>query len=366
MLMESVFLYPRAAFHLGERGIGLEETSLILHSDTLYSALCTVWRMLYREEALTRELLPPDGGSENWQPPFLLSSAFPFAGSVRFYPKPFLPRPVEEGQEADEAQRRQRAKLKDVEFVSETIFVSLLSGERPVPRSDEELLHNGTLWVSEDEGRRLREDFGIKPSASLARERFWAVKKVPRVTLDVKTGASNIWHFGRVAFRKAGSGNAKAHAGYHFLVRYLDERIAERFRAAVRLLGDVGVGGDRSSGHGLFEPHFAAPPTFKEPLDATAFVTLSLTFPKPSEVAYLLGDACRYRWLTRGGWIGGVLPTSLRRRTVRMLAEGSLLTGNPKRVWGQAVDVTPEDAIALGLAHRIYRFGFAFPMGVRI
>jgi len=364
--MESVFLYPRSAFHLGERGIGLEETSLILHSDTLYSALCAVWEMLYGEEVLTPELLPPNGEAHSWQPPFLLSSAFPFAGSVRFSPKPFLPRPIEEGQEVDETQRRQRAKLKDVEFVSETIFVSLLSGERLLPSSEEELLHDGTLWVSREEGEQLHQDFGIRPSSSLVKERFWTVKKVPRVTLDVQTGASNIWHFGRVIFRKAESGNAKAYAGYHFLVRYLNEHIAERFRAAVRLLGDVGIGGDRSSGHGLFKPHFAPPPAFTEPADANAFIALSLTFPKPNEVAPLLGDACRYRWLARGGWIGGMVPTSLRRRTVRMLAEGALLTGDPKRVWGQAVDVTPQDANALGLTHRVYRFGFAFPMGVRI
>lgn len=365
MPRESVILYPRAAFHLGERGIGLEETSLILHSDTLFSALCTVWRMLYGEDALTRELLPSDGETERWQPPFIISSAFPFAGSVRFYPKPFLPYPIEEGQETDEAHLSQRVKLKDVEFVSEAILISLLSGEHQLLPSDEELLHDGSLWISREEGKQLHQAFGVKPSASLVKEPFWEVKRVPRVVLDVQTGASNIWHFGRVAFRRLEDGKPEALAGYHFLVNYLDEQIAERFRAALRLLGDIGIGGDRSSGHGLFEPHFGAPLTFKEPPDSNAFITLSLTFPKPNELDHLLGDACRYRWLTRGGWIGGGLPTPFRRRTVRMLAEGSLLTSSSERVWGQAIEVTPQDASALGVAHRVYRFGFAFPLGVR-
>jgi len=37
-------LIPRSPFHFGERGIGLEETSILLHSDTLFSALCMTLR----------------------------------------------------------------------------------------------------------------------------------------------------------------------------------------------------------------------------------------------------------------------------------------------------------------------------------
>ncbi len=364
MLMESILLNPRAAFHLGERGIGLEETSVVLHSDTLYSAICIAWAILYGEEALRHELVPTDEKQEDWRPPFLISSAFPFAGSVRFYPKPFLPFPVERETEIDESERRQIAKLKDVEFVSEEVFVSLLRNEPQLPESNDELPHGGTLWLSAGEADRMREDFGVR---SIAAERFWSTVKVPRVTLDVKSGVSNIWHFGRVVFRKTRNENSKAKSGYHFLVRYLDEASAVRLKAAVRFLGDAGIGGDRSSGHGLFEPVFSTPPAFHIPPDANAFIFLSLTFPKRQQVLSLLGEASRYRWITRGGWIGGALPTPLRRKTVRMFAEGSLLTGNPNQyVWGQAVDVTPENAHELGLLHRVYRYGFAFPVGVRL
>jgi CRISPR/Cas system CSM-associated protein Csm4 (group 5 of RAMP superfamily) len=37
-------LIAKSPFHLGERGIGLEETSLSLHADTLFSALCLTLR----------------------------------------------------------------------------------------------------------------------------------------------------------------------------------------------------------------------------------------------------------------------------------------------------------------------------------
>jgi hypothetical protein len=53
---------------------------------------------------------------------------------------------------------------------------------------------------------------------------------------------------------------------------------------------------------------------------------------------------------------------NLRRASVRMIAEGSVLCrpsqGEP---FGDLADVTPD---ALGAGHRIYRYGLAFPVPV--
>ena len=346
MQIESVRLHPRAAFHLGERGIGLEETSLTIHSDTLFSALCAAWQTLYGEEALTHELLPSKGVAGAWQPPFLLSSAFPFVNRVRLYPRPLL---------LELESDRRFDFFDEVEWVSEEIFSALLQGSRPRVDPEEELVHGGSVWLAPDEAELLRERFEVR---SLSEERFWAIAKVPRVTLDVKTNASEIWHFARVVFREG--------CGYHFLVLYRDEGVRERFHAALRLLGDLGIGGDRTSGHGLFTPEFSPGPEWAQSsLRASAFITLSLLYPKPDEVMTLLNEGSRYRLISRSGWIGGVHATPWRRRTVRMVVEGSHLGGDPTQAWGDLVDVTPEDAPALGLLHRVYRWGFAFPVGVR-
>jgi len=145
----------------------------------------------------------------------------------------------------------------------------------------------------------------------------------------------------------------------------LEESFAERVRAALRLLGDIGIGGDRTSGHGLFTPEFSQGPQWAQLQSASAFITLSLVYPKPEETSALLNEASRYRLIKRGGWIGGVRSTPWRRKTVRMVAEGSRLGGDPAQAWGDLVDVTPDDFMALGLPHRVYRWGFAFPVGVR-
>ncbi len=41
MTLHNVTLEPRGAFHLGERGVGYEETSEMVHADTLFGALCS-------------------------------------------------------------------------------------------------------------------------------------------------------------------------------------------------------------------------------------------------------------------------------------------------------------------------------------
>ncbi len=338
MSEETVYLHPRGAFHLGERGIGLEETAEVVHADTLHAALCVAWAHLFGGEAMARALLRD-------RPALLVSSAFPFAGPVRFYPRPLLPL-ARQGHGADLFRR-----LKEVRFVSGGVLARLLA-DRAYPERLESL-HGGTALLLPDEAEALREHAGLR---TLEDALFWRVARVPRVTLDALTGRSHIWHFGRVTFRRG--------AGFFFHVRYLDASAAANFRAAVRLLGDTGLGGDRSTGHGHFEPAFEPLPAPGE-RGAAAFVTLAPVYLRRDQLGALLGPEARYLWLERGGWIGGLTPTPYRRRTVRLLAEGALLTGRADGVWGGLADVTPTE-LPRPLPHRVYRYGFAFPAGVSL
>ncbi|GBD08280.1 hypothetical protein HRbin22_00513 [Candidatus Thermoflexus japonica] len=334
---EIVYLEPRGAFHLGVRGIGLEETSPILHADTLYAALGVAWAMLFGEESLFQNWFVPE-------PPVLISSAFPFAGPVRFYPRPYLPARV----------TAPYFPMKEIAFVSEGVLRRMLEGQ---PLEEGVRIHEGTVWMTREEAETLQDAFGRR---DLAGERFWARSRVPRVALDLVTQTSSLWHFGRLVFREAGP-RPEARAGLFFRVRYRDPRLVERFRAVVRLLGDHGVGGDRTAGHGLFSPRFEPAEPLGDPA-APAFVTLSPVYLPRDQIEALLGEAARYGWLTRSGWVGGRLAMPYRRRTLRMLAEGSLLTGDPRGLWGAMVDVTPQETPE-PLPHPIYRYGFAFPVG---
>jgi len=327
-----VRMKPKGAFHIGERGIGFEGALEFVPADTLFSALCTGWSLLFGEAEMVADLLPD--GKPEWSPPFSVSSAFPFAGSVRFYRKPQLPPP------------EQSKRWKEVGWVSEGVFERWLKGE-PIDAEKLTSIHDGKVVLTVDECDRLAGDLGVRSVENL---RLWSVQRIPRVTLDVPTHSSSLFHFGRLNFRDG--------CGLFFFVRFLRDGLAEKFQGALRLMGDEGLGGDRTVGHGAFEPQFSQnAPEFCQPKPSRAFITLSPLFPKPEEVSSLLSDGCRYTLTVRSGWVGGVFATSLRRKTVKMLAEGSVLCGSADKVWGTVVDVTP-----LNSPHPVYRWGVAFPV----
>ena len=69
--------------HIGEVGIGLEESSLVLHSDTIFNAICNALAKLYGRDWVTDFLRNFEA-----KPPFRISSGFPFADETLYFPKP--------------------------------------------------------------------------------------------------------------------------------------------------------------------------------------------------------------------------------------------------------------------------------------
>ena len=118
----------------------------------------------------------------------------------------------------------------------------------------------------------------------------------------------------------------------------------------IRLLGDTGLGGERSTGMGLFEAvefrdwTCSIPPASDH---APVQLSLSLVCPcDPTELDRFLA----YQTTIRGG---GILPRSgqAMRKRQRMLTEGSL---HRDQVEGMIVDLSPEGT---DLAHPILRYG---------
>jgi len=111
-------LRPRGALHVGQHGIGQEETACHVPAGTLFAALVATWVGAGGKGERWGELFPRAGA------PFLLTSAFPHAGGVRFYPLPqvnLVPLGVEAGE--------RRKELLQIAFVSEGILVRIVAGE---------------------------------------------------------------------------------------------------------------------------------------------------------------------------------------------------------------------------------------------
>lgn len=357
--MDNITVYRLCArdgplvFHLGERGVGLEESSLVLHSDTLFSAICLAWRSLgYRLGDLLAAFpgaMPESGGqgAAPITPPFLLSSAFPYCGEIYFLPRPLLPM---EGINDDPAIGKT---LKKIRFVSQTLFEKFIA-RQPV---GDYLLQDGPG------GKQLRRDLILQSStawladsdltSSLPENRvIWKDVTQPRVAISRAGSRSTPFGAGRVQFA--------AGCGLYFMAKFQDETWRSKVEDALALLSAEGIGGERSVGNGQFRLEVRRGFTLRQPASPNGFTSLSLVWPSKVEVQDQLLEGAQYGLVARRGWIASLDWQGTRRPNVRMLSEGSVFRRLPV---GSLVDLTPSEAAG---AHPIWRCGLGFPVACQL
>lgn len=312
---------PKTSFHIGVKEGSLEKTMHYIHSDTIFSGICNTYRLLYGKDEL--ENLLENFRSE--KPSFLISSAFPYIDDIIFFP---MPKFVNFSDYVDD--ERLIKKFKKIEFVSEEMIRSISQGKFVEDLNEENILQ-GKILVTKGESEKIK-DIAI-----------WKEKEVARVVIDRKTNASNIYYFGEVEYCD--------NCGLHFLIKLMDDEIRSKVEAAIRLLGDEGIGGDRSYGKGLFEVEFDG---FEWNIEEGKFLNLSLYLPKENEI-----EMVRKGWyeiVNRSGWVYSVDKRGERKRFVRMIKEGSTFSGN-KEFYGKLIDVSISEE-----HHHIYRYGYGMPL----
>lgn len=300
----------RAPLHIGSSTLGEEDTYDYAPSDTLFSALCHAYLGAFGVDDLVELLGRFD--SINPEPPFLISSAFPYCGDTLFLPQPrIMP-----GEQAEQAERGDRKLLKDTSWVSLEDFARLLSGEAPA-----------AIGTS---GPQL-------PRKEL----------LPRVALDRESNNSSIYYVRRAAFPE--------NSGLWTLLDVKDESLEPRLRQTLHLLGDTGLGGERTMGCGFFEPEFEElPAALTRLLDGDPpYIALSRVAPEPEEAA---AKVDRYTLVESRGWMQSPTGLQRKRRSAWFFAEGSTFA---ERVRGRLLDVTPQD----GPGHPVYRYGFGIYVG---
>ena len=315
-----VYLKPKSPFHIGEAGVGLEETSTTVHSDTLFSALCNMYTLLYGKDELRAMLNEFDE-----KKPFLISSAFLYADSILTFPIPMGIRlsdfMIEKGERKDDYELIKR--LGKIRFVSQSIFESIMK-EKPQISKSLEIIQN--VLFSERESPP---------------EKIFLTDETPRVALDRMSSASSIYHVGNVHYAPE--------CGLYFFLKTTPP-YDKKIRASINLLGDEGLGGKRTSGRGFFTPIFQ-----KKSIKiaySNMKMTLSLIFPQKTEISLIKNGF--YSLISRKGWIYTPLSKSLRKKGVRMLAEGSQF---PERVLGRIISVTPESRKEIP---KIVRYGIGY------
>ncbi len=280
----------------------------IIHSDTLFSAILNQWAKLYESEAIIDLISNLNTGS----PPFRISSAFPYLLDEYYLPTPHG------------SSKLYMEKLKNIPFIELFNFLELVRGN--------------------EDGIRKKK---LKNPLDELMSNFVA----PRVTIDRITSATNIYQTAGWLINQIG--------GLYFLIDVTDAFVANNLKTCVSLLGENGLGGDRSVGYGRFKPEFETVDGIegwselfqKRNGENITHCTLSLCCPSAGEHV----EAVSYRILSRKGWIFSSSSTKqMKRRESKMFTEGSLFR-SPVR--GQVIDVTPSEFYG---EHNVYRYGLGF------
>jgi CRISPR type III-A-associated RAMP protein Csm4 len=334
-------------FHFGEHGIGQEESRITWPSDSLFAAL--VARL-----ALTRDTQAVEdwlGTAEQPKtPPFLLTSTFPMAGDVCFFPVPLAALHPKDDNSLPEGWRFKD--LKKVRFVSEGIYrlllrncslAGVLANERVDTRQGK------TVLLLEAERAALPKALQRKDAE------FWKAEKRPRVAVGRATNNSNLFHVGAVRFAEE--------CGLWFGVQWLTEIAEQRALLADLLaeLGDAGLGAERTSGYGQAMIAESTPLDLPDP-NGGPWTTLSRYRPAVDEIPALQTPEASYQIVHVGGWMD---TANLRRRALNLLAEGAVLGVLEKPTpYGAVADVRPRAAnLPRQVEHPVWRLGLAVAVG---
>lgn len=297
--------------HFGFKEKTYNLTDVIAHSDTIFGGIVNCYYLLYGSED-TENLLEKFRHS----PPFKISSAFLYADGEFYVPKPL-----------------------DMDLTEVTGDIKAAKKIRFIP-----LVFLGKAALSED----TSSSYSAKGSILLKKgtDTPYTIIERPRVNIDRVNFGTGIYYVSGCRFREG--------SGLWFYLDVYDESEDKKVKAAIRLLGDEGLGGERTYGFGIFEPRFEEEGENYNSSCSEKHLLLSLYYPAEGEKASEFVAA--YSILDRGGYAYSPTLGWARRKKVRMLAEGSVFKGTAGHFGGAIVDVTPDE----GKLHKIYKYGLAY------
>lgn len=345
MILETWSIQGRA-FHFGRHGRGQEECSERFTSDSLFAALTAAVAAVEGPAGV-------DAWNEAFRtsPPFALTSAFPMAGPVRFFPRPQkIFHSASSGKESTVPAK----KLKKIRYVSERLFMDLLSNtglEDHYTRA--ELIQNGSVLVHPDDYKLLPSSVREHPE-----RKIWMAGERPRVTIQRDTSASNLFFTGQIVFAP------KCGLWFGFHRQRDDILIGEMFSKAILSLSESGLGAERAIGFGSAQINKDADIELPDGQNCS-WLSLSRYLPAAEEMSALHSEQAAYALEPVAGWIQAFDQKPERRREVHFVSEGAVLGPLPAVIPGSLVDVQPSYKGTQPLGHPVWRCGYAVAVGIK-
>ncbi len=358
--------FGRNPVHFGETGIGLENTTERVRSDTLFSAWISAYARIFGSDGV--EGLLAQFTTHPSQPPFRISSTFVYrcpkdSKELIYYLPKLLERPL--GYPSDDL--RFAKTYKKLHYLPLKVWQRWYQGSG---FSAQDKVDLETYTKDPDD-----KSTALAKAYCFAYDEAFKRYTLPKVAVDRTHHATNFYHTGLIQFaweavEKVGDDWGEAGvrnlAGLYFLLEFPtnNPELEADLHQALELLGEEGIGGERSSGAGRFtvqaweslSPEWQSVVNF----DQGNHHSLMSLFWEESVSSDWLGGGARYAIQERGGWIASPFSgRQLRRQKVQMFGEGSVFANKPA---GQLADVTPSGFTQ----HPIYRSGLALSLPVKL
>lgn len=290
--------------HIGTGKENYDFAASSLQSDTLSAAL-----------AALKAQRGSSGHLDEFLASFTLSSAFPYIGNRYFMPKPMGRVPMEI---TDSDEYIAKKKIKKLKFIEWGLWKELVAGKK--------------LSVKE---KQLQGSFLLANGNDSYRECPYRTQVNQRVSvpLDGEREAEPFFFEWTYFHEDAGL----------FCLLLAPASLQDELIDLFRLLGECGIGTDKSVGGGKFEIETESV-SLPKVADADSVLLLSLYVPTEGELAKLqLKDSC-YDLLSRGGYIAGSSEVDfmhLRKKAIYMFNVGSIFK-TTESLEGKVVDLRPE------------------------
>ena len=214
--------------HFGELGIGMEEISERIHSDTLFSAWVSAYARIYadRIDGLFDRFL------KTASPAFQVSSTFVYSREKEpdtYYLPTLLERPRNYPRE-------------DLHFTKSFRKLKYL------PLSVWHRWYQGTGFNPDrDVAELLAENGELAAAGTFAYSKIFKNQNLPKVAVDRIHHGTNFYQTSFTYFKDGG-------LYFLFYMSEQNDELLAELQAALYFLGDEGIGGERSSGAGQFKP----------------------------------------------------------------------------------------------------------------
>lgn len=336
-----------------------DEVDLIIHSDTLFSALINIHSKVYEDTEEFIQLF--DEGK------IKISSAFPMLSNsendknIFFLPKPELDFNINTNIKEE----------KKIKFISTEVYKNINSLKSNSQNQNINFTDKNYFSIIGSSYCVVKDE--IPTSDDWKSANIISKEVIPKTKVHRDVQEDNFYHETNIQFKPIvieKDENNKITYSPHFYFMYdlnCSDEQKNKFFTCLRILADEGIGGERSAGKGQLEEIIETEIPIELKSDSNEYLLLSLCNPNSQDE---FDSFEKYEITVRGG--GSVSFDDeiesdevediklYRKKQVRMIAEGAIVKG---KVDGRLVDVSPENINAF--EHKFYRNGkcFLLPIG---